>query len=83
MITTVIRQITTYLGKFSRLIKKTTQVAKYSTTKASHNILLQNIKDFHKTAALAVSIATNTTDHTSCNEPTHRNNRNSQNYTDT
>ena len=65
----------------SRLIKKAVQATKYLTSKASRNILLQNIKDFYKTAALAVSIATNMTDHTSCNELTHRNNRNSQNNT--
>ena len=53
------------------------------TTKASHNILLQNIKDFYKTAALAVSIATNTTDRNGHDELTHKNNRNSQNHPDT
>ena len=82
MITTVLKQITAYVAKFPRLIEKITQVVKYTTTKASCNILFQNIKDFYKTAALAVSIATNITDHTSRNKLTHRNHRNSQNCPD-
>ena len=83
MITTVLKQITAYAEKFPRLIEKITQVVKYMTTKASHNTFFQNIMDFYKTAALAVSIVTNMTDRTSRNKPTHKNNRNSQNYPDT
>ena len=69
MITTVLKQITAYLEKFSRLIGKITQAIRYTTTKASRNIFFQNIKDSYKTAVLAVSIVTNTTDRTSHNEP--------------
>ena len=82
MITTVLKQITAYMEKFSRVIEKITQVIRYTTTKASRNILCQNIKDFYKTAVLAVAIATNMTDRTSRNEPTHRNSRNSLNSPD-
>ena len=82
MITTVLKQITAYVGKFSRLIEKITHVIRYTTTKASRNIFFQNIKDSYKTAVLAVAIATNMKDHTSCNKPTHRNSRNSLNSLD-
>ena len=82
MITTVLKQITAYLGKFSRLIEKITQVIRYTTTKASRNIFFQNIKDSYRTAVLAVAIATNMKDRTSCNKPTHRNSRNSLNSLD-
>ena len=82
MIRTVLKQITACVEKIPRLIEKTTQAVRYKTTKASRNILLRNIKDFYKTAVLAVTIATSTTDGTSCNRPTHRNNRNRQNYPD-
>ena len=82
MITTVLKQITAYVEKFPRLIEKITQAIRYTTTKASHNIFFQNIKDSYKTAVLAVAIKTNMTDHTSRNEPTHRNSRNSLNSPD-
>ena len=83
MITTVLKQITAYVEKFSKLIEKITQAIRYTTTKASCNIFFQNIKDFYKTAVLAVSIATNMTDRTSRIEPPHRNSRNSLNSPDT
>ena len=82
MITTVLKQITACVEKFPRLIGKITQAIRYMTTKASCNIFFQNIKDFYKTAVLAVSVATNMTDRNSQNEPTHRNSRNSLNYPD-
>ena len=70
------------MEKFSRLIEKITQAMRYTTTKAGRNIFFQNIKDSYKTAVVAVAIATNMTDHTSRNEPTHRNSRNSLNSPD-
>ena len=82
MITTVLKQTTACVEKLPRLIEKITQAARYMTTKASRNILFQNIKDFYKTAVLAVAIATNMKDRTSRNEPTHRNSRNSLNSPD-
>ena len=83
MIITVLKQIVTYVNKFPKWTEKITQAVKYTTTKASRNILFQNIKDLYKTVVLAVSIATNKTDCTNRNELTHKNNRNSQNYPDT
>ena len=82
MITTVLKQITAYMEKFPRLIGKITQVIRYATIKASHNIFFQNIKVSYKTAVLAVAIATNMTDRTSCNEPTRSNSRSSLNFPD-
>ena len=76
MITTVLKQITACIGKIAQTVKD-------MTTKASRNIFFQNIKDFYRTATLVVSIATNTTYRTSRDEITHRNNRNSKNYTNT
>ena len=73
----MLKQITAYMEKFSRLIEKITQAMRYTTTKASRNIFFQNIKDSYKTAVVAVAIVTNMTDHTSRNEPTHRNSLNS------
>ena len=79
MITRVLKQIMAYVEKFPRSIEKITQAIRYATTKASHYIFFQNIKDFYKRAVLAGAIVTNTTDRTSRNEPTHRNKRNSLN----
>ena len=53
-----------------------TQAVKSTITKASHNELLQNIKDSYKTATLAVAIATNTTDRTNLNKRAHTSNGN-------
>ena len=78
----MLKKITVYMEKFSRLIEKITQAMRYTTTKAGRNIFFQNIKDSYKTAVVAVAMATNMTDHTSRNEPTHRNSRNSLNSTD-
>ena len=55
------------------------QVVKSMTIKASHNKLVQNIKDSYKTAALAITIVTSVTDRTSCMKQPHTTNRNAQN----
>ena len=47
--------------------------------KASHNKILRNIKDFHRTAVLAITIATNTTDHTNHSGQAQINKRSTQN----
>ena len=64
IITAITRLITTHLGKLSRVMKKAVQM----TMEISHNTCTQNIKDFYKTAALAISIATSTMDRTSRNK---------------
>ena len=57
--------MTTYAKE---IVKKTVQAVKSMITKASHNELLQNIKDSYKTAMLVVAIATNLMDRTNLNK---------------
>ena len=68
-ITTQIKEIT----------KKTVQAIENTIKKASLNKILQNIKDFHRTTMLAITIATNTTDCTNHSKQAQINNRNTQN----
>ena len=80
MLATFLEHITEYASKIPTLAEKTAQAVKSTITKASHSRLFQNIKDSYKTAALVITIVTNTRDCTSRNEQTHKNNRNMQNY---
>ena len=73
IITAILEQIAVYVREIT---KKTAQVVKSTTMKASCNKLMQNIKDSYKTEALAVNIATsmrNRTDHTEQHETFNRN----------
>ena len=65
--------MTTYTKE---IVKKTVQTVKSTITKASHNELLQNIKDSYKTATLVVAIVTNMTDRTNLNKRAHTSNGN-------
>ena len=78
IITAITRLITTHLGTLSRVMKKAVQM----TMEISRNTCTQNIKDFYKTAALAISIATSTTDRTSRNKMSSKNDRNNHNNVD-
>ena len=80
MLVTILEHITAYVKEIPKLAKKTAQAVKRMTTKASRNKLFQNIKDSYKTATLAITIATNTTDRTNCNKQAHTTNGNMQNY---
>ena len=80
MIITILEYITTQV---KGLAKKTVQAVKSTTTKASHNELLQNIKDSYKTTILAITIATTAKDYTNHTRQAHTSNRNIQNYPDT
>ena len=80
ILATFLEHITAYAKKITQLAEKIAQSVKSKITKASHNRLFQNIKDSYKTAALAITIATNTKDRTSRSGQTHINNRNRQNY---
>ena len=80
MIIAILEHITTYVKEIPKLAKKMAQAVKSTITKASHNELLQNIKDSYKTTMLAIAIATNTKDHTNCSRQAHTTNRNMQNY---
>ena len=62
-----------------RIAKKTVQVVKSMTMRASHNKFLQNIKENYKTAALAITIATSTMDRTNHVKQPQTTNRNAQN----
>ena len=47
---------------------------------ASHNKLFQNIKDFHRTTMLAITVVTNMTNRTNHSGQDQINNRNTQNF---
>ena len=77
MLITTLEYMITYAKEIA---KKTVQVVKSMITKASHNELLQNIKDYYKTAMLVVAIVTNTTDRTNLNKQAHTSNGNMQKH---
>ena len=83
MLITILEHITAYVKEIPKLVKRTARAAKSMITKASHNELLQNIKDSYKTTILAIAIATNMKDRTNCSGQRHTTNRNVQNYPDT
>ena len=65
--------------QIKEIAKKAVQATENTIKKASHNKILQNIKDFHRTAMLVITIMTNTTDHTNHSGQAQLNNRNTQN----
>ena len=69
--------MTTYTKEIA---KKTVHTVKNTITKASCNILLQNIKDSYKTTMLVVAIATNMMDRTNLNKGAHTSNGNMQKH---
>ena len=70
------KQMTTQIKEIA---KKVAQAMENTIKEASHNKILQNIKDFHRTTMLAITIATNTTDCTNHSGQAQINNRNTQN----
>ena len=76
LIIAIVRQITTQIKEIA---KKAVQVTENTIKKASCNKILQNIKDFHRTTMLAITIVTNTTDRTKHSKQAQINNRNTQN----
>ena len=78
IISAITRLITTHLGKLSRVMKKTVQM----TMEINRNTCTQNIRNFYKTAALAISIASSMTNQTSCNKMSPKNDRNNHNNVD-
>ena len=72
IITAIIRLITTQLGRFARILKRAVPM----TMGINRNTCTQNIKDFYKTATLAISIATSTTNRTDRNKMSPNNNKN-------
>ena len=80
MLITSLELITAHTKKISKFAKKTVQAIKSTISKASRSELLQNIKDSYKTTMLAITIVTNTNNHTNCNRQVHTTNGNMQNY---
>ena len=61
------------------ITKKAVQAMENTIKKASRNKIIRNIKDFHRTTMLAITIVTNTTDRTNHGGQAKLNNRNTQN----
>ena len=72
LIIAIMKQTTTQIKKIA---KKAAQVIENMTKKASHNKIIKNIKDFHRTTTSPITIATNTTDHTNHNKQAPINNK--------
>ena len=65
--------------QIKEIAKRAVQAMKNTIKEASRNKILQNIKDFHRTTMLAITIATNMTNRTNHSGQAHKNNRNTQN----
>ena len=76
LIIAVVKQMAT---QTKEITKKAVQATENTIKKASRNKIIQNIKDFHRTTMLAITIATNTTDRTNHSGQAQLNNRNTQN----
>ena len=76
LIIAIVKQMTTQIKEIA---KKAVQAMENMIKKASHNIILRNIKDFHRTGMLAITIATNMTYHTNHSGQAQINNRSTQN----
>ena len=73
LIIAIVKQTTTQI---KRIAKKTTQVIENVTKRASHNKIIRNIKDFHRTSTAAITLATNTTNRTNHKEQIQINKKN-------
>ena len=76
LIIAILKQMITQMKETA---KRAVQARENMIKEASCNKLLQNIKDFHRTTMLAITIATNTTNRTNHSEHAQINNRNIQN----
>ena len=76
LIIAVVKQMAT---QAKEITKKAVQATENTIKKASRNKIIRNIKDFHRTTMLAITIATNTTDRTNHGGQAQLNNRNIQN----
>ena len=76
LIIAIVRQMTTQIKEIA---KKAVQATENTIRKASCNKILRNIKDFHRTTMLVITIATNMTDRTNHTGQAQLNNRNTQN----
>ena len=65
--------------QIKEIAKRAVQVTENTIKEASRNKLLRNIKDFHRTTMLVITIVTNTTNRTNHSGQAQINNRNTQN----
>ena len=73
LIIAIMRQITTHI---KQIAKRIVQAMENMIKKISHNKILRNIRDFHRTTMLAITIETNKTDRTNHSKQAQINNRN-------
>ena len=73
LIIAIVKQTTTQIKEIA---KKAVQATENMIKEASRNKIIQNIKDFRRTTMLAITIATNMTDHTKHSGQAQINNRN-------
>ena len=76
LIIAILKQMITQIKEIA---KRAVQAMENMIKEASRNKLLQNIKDFHRTTMLAITIVTNMTNHTNRSGQAQINNRNIQN----
>ena len=76
LIIAIVKQMTTQIKE---IVKKAVQATENMIKKASRNKILRNIKDFHRTAVLVITIVTNMTDCTNHSGQAQINNRSTQN----
>ena len=76
LIITILKQMITQIKEIA---KRAVQAMENTIKEASHNKLLQNIKDFHRTTMLVIKTATNMTNRTNRSGQAQINNRNIQN----
>ena len=76
LVIAIVKQMITQIKEIA---KRAVQAMENTIKEASHNKLLQNIKDFHRITMLAITIATNTTNRTNHSGQARINNRNIQN----
>ena len=76
LIIAILKQMITQIKEIT---KRAVQATENTIKEASHNKLLQNIKDFHRTTMLAITIATNMTNCTNRIGQAQINNRNIKN----
>ena len=67
LIIAIVKQTTTQIKKIA---KKAVQMIENTTKEASHNKIIKNIKDFHRTTMLVIKIATDRTNHSKQSQKT-------------
>ena len=76
LVIAILKQLITQIKEIT---KRAAQAMENTIKEASRNKLFQNIKDFHRTTMLVITIAANMTNRTNCSGQAQINNRNIQN----